>query len=151
MGGGAIPLFWIYMTSIIKGPVAPFSNLPIHAEYFQPSQFFISAITLGQTTTVTTTANDNYVVGQLVRFIIPPTFGTRQLNGQTGYVISLPAANQVQVAINSTGFDAFISDTAKTQPQLLPVGDVNSGQTNSNGITSILTFIPGSFINISPL
>lgn len=135
----------------IKGPIAPYSNVPINAQYYQPSQFFISAISLGITTTVTTTVNNNYVVGQECRLSIPPTFGTRQLNQQTGIVISLPAANQVQLNINSTGMDAFIAATDPTQAQILAIGDINSGVLNSNGNMATGTFIPGSFIDISPL
>lgn len=138
---------------IIKGPVAPYNNVAVNPQYYQPSQFFITAITRGMATTVTISVNDNYVIGQLVRFIIPEPYGIIQLNEQTGYVISLPAANQVIVDINSLNMDAFIPSPAKpgkTKPQILAVGDTNTGQINT-GRTGNKTYIPGSFINISPL
>lgn len=136
---------------IIGGPIAPYSNVPINAQFYQPSQFFISNVTLGTSTTVTTTVNHNYVVAQEVRLIIPPTNGCRQLNEATGYVTSIPAANQVIVSINSSqNVDAFKTSTAKTQPQILAIGDVNFGFNNANGIMNEGTYIPGSFINISP-
>lgn len=141
---------------ILNGPQAPESNPPIEPQFYQPSEFEISAISLGTTTTVTTVqspfgVNNNYVVGQLVRFLIPSTFGTRQLNGQVGYVIALPGTNQVTVAINtSLNYNAFIANPSygPTKPQLIPVGDINMGQINT-GRTGNLTYIPGSFINIS--
>jgi hypothetical protein len=208
------------------GPVALFNNLPIEIQFYQPSQFTISNVTLGTTTIVTTSVNNNYVVGQLVRLLIPPGYGCTQLNELSGYVISLPGANQVEVSINSSkNVNAFISSpfvatitnitkaskavltvnnpvsggsvliqnvggmtqlngnvyvvfaqntttitllvdstsfTTYTSggtatvfpingaiPQILAIGDVNSGQTNASGPSAVTTFIPGSFINIS--
>ena len=134
------------------GPVAILNNLPINAEFYQPSQFFISNITLGLTTIVTTTVNHNYVIGQLVRLIIPPQFGCRQLNEQQGLVLSIPASNQVELNINSNqNVDAFTASNAKTQPQILAIGDNNQGIISATGPIIPSTNIPGSFINISPL
>ena len=131
------------------GPIAPYNNVPIESQNYQPRQYFISAIILGQTTTVTTTINHDYVVGQECRLIIPPTNGCRQLNEQTGFVISIPASNQVELNINSSmNVDSFITSSSDTQPQILAIGDVNTGQINT-GITNNLTYVPGSFINIS--
>lgn len=143
--------------TFVSGPIAPQSNPPIEPEFYQPSQFEISAITLGTTTTVTTIqspfgVDNNYVVGQLVRFLIPPTFGTRQLNGQVGYVIALPGSNQVTVDIDtSRNYNAFIASPAyaPTPAQIIAVGDINTGQINTSGRTGNLTYVPGSFINIS--
>ena len=139
-----------FMSIPIVGPVAPYTNPPINPQFYQPSRFTVSNITLGQTTTVTTTVDVNYVVGQLCRLIIPTTSGCRQLNEASGYVLSLPATNQVQLAINSVGGSAFTASSAANQPQILAIGDINSGQNNINGPGTEITFIPGSFINISP-
>jgi len=72
---------------------------------------------------VTTSIDQNYVIGQLVRLDIPPGFGARQLNQQTGYVISIPAANQVVLTINSFNVDAFQTSTQITKPQIVAIGD----------------------------
>jgi hypothetical protein len=142
---------------LLSGPIPPFSNPPIQPQYYQPSVFVISAITLGQTTIITTTINMNYVIGQIIRLTIPEKYGCNLLNNQTGYVISLPNPNQVEVTINSTQSDPFIASPAylpfqpKTLPQIVAVGDVNSGINVSTGRVQSTTNIPGSFINISPL
>jgi len=136
----------------ITGPIAPYTNVPINPQWYQPNRFVISAVTLGQTTTITATANMNFVIGQLVRLLIPPLFGCIQLNELEGYVISIPAADQVVLTIDSSrNVDAFQTSSATTLPQIIPVGDVNSGQINANGPAFTKTYIPGSFINISPL
>lgn len=142
------------MTSIgtvISYPTPLYSNFPIQSQFYQPKRFFISAITLGFTTTVTTTADVDYVVGQEVRLLIPPSFGCRQLNEQTGLVLSVPSSNQVVINIYSLGGDPFVASSAATQAQILAIGDINSGVTNSNGRVLNGTYVPGSFINISPL
>src|SRR6185436_2925438 len=107
-------------------------------------------ITLGPTTLVTTTTDCNYVIGQLVRFIIPQANGTRQLNEHTGYVIDIPSANQVTVKIDSSSYDLFQTSTQPTQPQILAIGNINSGNINSSGNVNLGTYVPGSFLNISP-
>jgi len=135
---------------VISYPIPPYSNVPINAEYYEPNRFVITAITQGQTTIVTTSVDQNFVIGQLVRLIIPPPYGIRQLNEQEAYVISIPAANQVELAIDSSFMDPFKSSTFTTQPQILPIGDIGNGTQNSTGRISTGTFIPGSFINISP-
>ncbi len=136
-------------TPAIQGPVPPYSNVNIAPQNYQPSQFFISAITLGSTTFVTTLVNNNYVIGQQVKLVIPPSNGCRQLNGQQGIVLSLPAANQVEININSyQNVDQFVSSLAANQPQILAIGDINNGQTNANG-PKVTTYVQGSFINIS--
>lgn len=138
----------------IVGPVALYTNPPIEPQYFQPWSFTITNISLGATTTVTlsipSTTDLNYYVGQLVRFLIPPTFGCRQLNNETGYVISIPSSTQLEIKFNSLNADSYISSSASTKPQIVPVGDINSGRINSSGRINNGTFIKGSFINISP-
>lgn len=132
------------------GPIAPYNNVPIAPQNYQPSRFLISAIGLGKTTTITTTADMNYVVGQSVRLLIPSTFGSIQLNGITGLVLSLPASNQALLDIDSSGANAFIASSATTKAQIIAIGDVNYGNINSSGRVNNITYVPGSFINISP-
>ena len=132
------------------GPIALYNNLPIEPQNYKPRFFFISSITLGQTTTVTTTADQDYVIGQECRLIIPPTNGCRQLNEKKGFVISIPSSTQVVLNIDSSrNVDPFQTSSATTQPQILAIGDVNTGAINK-GKTCNVTYIPGSFINISP-
>jgi hypothetical protein len=135
---------------LLNGPIPPYSNPPIEPQNFIPSRFVITAITLGPTTFVTTSVNLNYVIAQECRLIIPQGYGCRQLNEMTGFVLSIPNPNEVELSINSTGDDPFISANLRQQPQILAIGDVNNGTTNTTGRQKTGTFIPGSFINISP-
>lgn len=136
------------------GPIPLYNNPTPTPQYFKPWRFNISAIAQGQTTLVTLVIPSvtvlNMVVGQLVRFIIPPTYGIRQLNEVQGYVILITLPNQVTIDVDSRFFDPFIASSQPTPAQLIPVGDVNSGAINTTGAQSTKTFIDGSFRNISP-
>jgi hypothetical protein len=140
-----------YTPPLIFGPIAPENNPPINPQYFQPSVFDISAISLGTTTTITTSVNHNYVIGQTIKLLIPQSYGSFQLNGLQGNVISIPAANQVTVTINSQNSNAFHIGSTTTPAQIIAIGDVNTGPINPNGRSNTSTQIQGSFINISPL
>lgn len=137
---------------VISYPIPLYQNLPIEPQFYQPRQFVISNLTLGLTTIITTTIDHDYVIGQEIRLLIPPSYGSYQLNEALGYVLSIPTSNQVQTSINSLrNVDAFIaSSSIIQQAQIVAIGDINSGQTNSSGRINNLTYIPGSFINISP-
>ncbi len=138
--------------SINPGPVPAYSNPPIQPQNFMPSMFFIEDILRGVSTLVTTSSNHNYVIGQLVRLLIPFGYGSRQLDGKQGYVVSIPSFSQVLVNINSQVCDAFIPNPSieKTKAQILAIGDINTGIISSTGRTVSSTAIPGSFQNISP-
>jgi hypothetical protein len=138
--------------SPFPGPIAPENNPPIMPQYFQPSRFEIIDIDLGITTTITTSDDMNYVIGQAVRLLIPETYGSFQLNELQGLVIEIPAADQVVVDINSTNSNQFIPNPTygPTKPQIIAIGDVNSGIISSSGRDIVNSRLPGSFTNISP-
>lgn len=142
--------------SVFPGPIASQNNPEIEPQWFEPSWFPIATITPGVTTSVTTSSSFgvdcNFVVGQLVRFVIPRYFGMQQLNFSQGYVLTVPGTNQITVGINtSQGYDAFIaSPTYSTEPaQVMAIGDINTGLPNT-GRSNNITTIQGTFINISP-
>lgn len=137
--------------SVVSFPTPAYSNVAIHDEFYQPSRFVISNISLGSTTFVTTLLNNNYVIGQEVRLLIPAEFGCFQLNGLIGYVLSLPNPNQVEISINSSfNVNSFISASSNQSPQIVAIGDINQGYVSNTGLTVPNPGIPGAFINISP-
>lgn len=137
------------------GPTPAYNNPPIQPQYYNPSRFDISAITPAsdnQTITVTTDTNHDYVAGQQVRLEIPRPYGSYQLNNVTGYVVSIPAADQVKLDIPFYNVNAFIASPSPSFPQLpqiVAIGDINTGVINSQGRSNTGIFIPGSFINVS--
>jgi len=130
------------------GPNAPYRNPPIHIETYVPKSFAISDITLGRTTKVTTSVPTQYIVGQLVRLLIPSFFGTRELSNQLAYVISV-TSNEITLNIDSSNFTAYKPTPAHytTPAQVIGVGDANYNTTNATapivGFNSLT--IPGAF------
>ncbi len=110
--------------------------------YF-PGETVITAITTGTTTTIDTASAHNLRVGQEVAFRIPNDWGTVQLNSLPntlvpgspvyGYVISVTDYNTVIVNIDSSAYTAFTSNVSfagavgRSFPQIVAVGDVNTG------------------------
>lgn len=155
MGAICPHLFRRIMTSstVISYPIPVYQNVPIHAEYYQPSVFVIARIFRGVTTLVETTLATNFVVGQEIRLLIPPQFGSIELNGKTGFVLSFNSPTIMEVSIDSSrNVTQYNSSAVATiqNPQVAAIGDVNTGVTNRTGLRDQGTFIPGSFINISP-
>jgi len=138
---------------VLSYPIPAYQNLPPEPEFYVPRRFVIEGITLGVTTIVTTTEDHNYVIGQECRLLIPSPFGSYQLNEVKGNVISIPADDQVELSIDSSrNVDAYIASSV-TYPcvaQIVAIGDFNSGAINANGRIENITYIPGSFRNISP-
>jgi hypothetical protein len=141
------------MSNYFNPPSAYLANVPVNITYYTPQEYEISAITFGNTTTITATEDVDYVVGQEIRLHIPQWFGARELNQQLAYVISLPAANQVEININtSLGVAPFIPSPTygPTPPSICPIGTIRNGQINVISRTNVRIDVPGSFINISP-
>lgn len=137
-----------------SNPQAPERNPPIVPQFYAPSVFYVDAITLGSTTTVTTAVAHNYFVGTSVRMHIGNTYGTVQLNEMTGIVLSIPTPTQVVLSIDSSQFNKFIASPSygPTKPQICGVGDYNSGVSNNlYGRVNNQTYINGSFVNTSPI
>ncbi len=140
------------MSHYINPPYPAYANPPIRSDYYIPGRFVITEIQTGNMTTVTTALEHNYVVGQLVRLDLTMGNGCRGLNKKTSYVVSIPSDTQILLDIDSTQENPFVANPENTNssPQVIAVGDINSGQQNANGRNNVKTYIPGSFINISP-
>lgn len=132
---------------------AGFCKQVLYPDLYIPFNTIVTAIGLGVSTTITTSVNHEFVVGQEVNFVIPEisasVWGTTELNGIKGFVTSIPALNQIVVNINSSAFTAFAYPTSAvaalgmTFPQVIPVGDANTGY--SGPIVPLPQTIPGAF------
>lgn len=167
-------------TAISGSPSGAYVKKVLYPFMYVPQTNVISALTLAATTTVTTTAYHNFVVGQEVAFRVPTAWGTTQLNSLPnstipgspvyGYVTSITDNWTFVVNINSSSYTAFnVNQTVAsvpglTFPQVLSVGDVNTGgslitstsalypspsyPTSSGGVATINgPAIRGSFVN----
>lgn len=97
---------------------------------FTPYVSYIVSLTTGATTTVVTSAPHGLSAGDFVRLVIPSPWGTTQISGQQGQVISVSANGlSFVVGINSSAASAFAFPTTAqagagvTWPQVIPFGD----------------------------
>ena len=163
-------------TALSGSPAGAFVKKVLYPFLYAPGESVISALSLGSTTVVTTTAPHNLVVGSQVAFRVPSAWGTTQLNSLPdvaipgspvyGYVVAVGSSTQFTVSINSSSYTAFNTNPSVASvpglsfPQVVAVGDVNSGgvQISSgsalypspsvNGVTTINgPAIQGAFVN----
>jgi len=130
-------------TALSGSPSGAYVRKVLYPYLYFPGTCVISAITTGTTTTIDTASAHNFVVGQEVAFRIPSAWGTVELNSLPnsvtpgspiyGYVVAVTDYNTVVVNINSSSYTAFNSNQTfasfpgLTFPQIVAVGDVNTG------------------------
>lgn len=130
-------------TALTGSPSGAYVQKVLYPFLYSPGTNFIEALTLGNTTTVTTTAPHNFVVGQEIGFRIPSAWGTTQLNtlpntftpGSPQYYFVTSVTNSTTFVCNavSSGYTAFNTNQPVTSvpglqlPQVFAVGDVNTG------------------------
>lgn len=166
-------------TNLSGSPSGAYVQKVLYPFLYEPAVAYISAVTTGTTTTITTTTPHNFVTGQEIAFRIPTAWGPKELNSLPdtlipgspiyGYVQSITDNFTFVCNINSTGYTAFTtaqsvaSVPGLTPPQVISVGDVNTGgnlysggalypspsfPTSSGGVSSINgPAIRGAFVN----
>jgi hypothetical protein len=143
----------------------------LYPALYAPAVSFVSAVTLANPCVVSLTMPGNYVVGQEVAFRIPLPWGPFQLNSLPdliipgspiyGYVTAVSASlttPTITVNIDATAFTAFNANQpfanfrGLTFPQVVPVGDINSGGwpfTASSGLYPSPNFWNGNSNSLS--
>lgn len=130
-------------TAISGSPAGSTVSQILYPDLYAPPGNIIAGITTGSTTTITTTYNHDFEVGQEIAFRIPSVWGTVELNSLPnflipgspiyGYVTSIVDNLTFVCSFNSTGFTAYNSNQpvatvpGLSWPQVTPVGDVNTG------------------------
>lgn len=154
-----------FNSATATGNVGSFKQV-LYPSLYAPGNAFITALTLGATTVVSTTSPHNFVVGQEVAFRMPTPWGATQLNSLPdviipgspiyGFVTAVNSSTQVVVNINSTGYTAFNTNQSFASvkglsfPQIVAVGDNNSGS-NQFGFNSPTVFNGTSTVAVSTI
>lgn len=147
-------------TALSGSPSGAYVKKVLYPFIYSPSVSFISAVTRGSTSTVVTTAPHNLSVGSQVAFRIPRQYGIVELNSLPdvaipgspiyGYVVSVTDSKTVVVSLNSSSFSAYANNVAVASvpglsfPQMIAVGDVNSG---GDSISSGSALYPSPSVN----
>ncbi len=118
----------------------------INTSLYYPQNRVIAQITQANPMVVTTLVQQNYQIGDVVRFAIPTAYGMQQLNSSTN---GLPLQFTVSAVNNAVGtqtvtfantdssaYTAFVSLLAAQYPQSLPVM-IPQGEGNTNNLIGI--------------
>lgn len=96
-------------------------------QLFSPRSRFITALTLGASTSVVTSVDHGYGVGEFITLAIPAAFGTSEINGLSGRISSITSANEFVVEIDSAAASAFAFPASASVPfsfaYAVPAGD----------------------------
>jgi hypothetical protein len=127
-------------TALSASPTGATCTQIFFSDVYAPQVNTPATITTGATTTISTTFNHNFVVGQQIAFHIPPAWGITELNSSAslgsplyGYVTSITDNLTFVCNINSLGFTAYntnqpvASVPGMSTPTVCPVGDINTG------------------------
>lgn len=111
-----------------------------------PSSLQITAITLSNPAVITValdpvTSANTYIPGQLVKMVVPRSYGMEQIAGKT-LKITAVNGNNLSVNIDSNQFDPFIipAITAEQPASIAPSGSRNlqfSNNTNQIGFQNL--------------
>lgn len=96
---------------------------------YMPAVRDILAITNANPAQVTTTFANSYVVGTIIRFVIPNNYGMTLLNGLQCTIIQLVSDTEFLVNVDTTDIDPFVIPTLQpgnnyTSAQIVPIGEV---------------------------
>ena len=96
-------------------------------QLFSPRSRFITALTLGASTSVVTSVDHGYGVGEYITLAVPAAFGSSEINGLSGRVLSITSANEFVVDIDSAAASAFAFPASASVPfsfaYAVPAGD----------------------------
>lgn len=82
-----------------------------------PMYLLISDVTNTNPMEVEVSTPNTYIVGQVVYFSVPFTYGMYQLNGMTGEIIDVDTTNTIfTIAIDASQFDPFTIPSSGEQP-----------------------------------
>lgn len=95
---------------------------------YQPALRVIAGITNSSPAVVTTTVNNQYLAGTIVRLIVPPGFGMVQANQLVGTILPLTDTT-FAINIDTTNFDVFTLPSSfppgYNDAQVIPIGEEN--------------------------
>lgn len=106
----------------------------------EPRYLYVTGISQAAQTVVTVSCVHNYVVGELVRFNVPQSFGMSEISGLTGKVIAVTDYTMT-LDIDSSAFTAFAFPASTGVPTvqlfatLAPAGQ----RTQYNSVTGVQT------------
>ena len=102
---------------------------------FQPRRRLISAVTNASTGEITTTEDHGYILGQIVRVIVPEAYGMK-IDYKIGTVLTVPTDDTFTVNIDTSILNEYVTPTeppAFTAAQVVPISGIELNNTSITG------------------
>jgi len=120
-----------YMSTLgVAGTTGSWMSVNFDPMYY-PRRRFITKISQAAQAVVTLSVTHGYQVGQLVRMVVPASFGMTQMNGLQATIVAVDTTtttgNTITLNVNSSAFTAFAYPVAASVPftsaQVVPMGE----------------------------
>lgn len=113
----------------------PPGNIFLPPSQVIPQFLVITSITKANQAVVTVSTANFFVIGQLVKFSVPSSYGMYEIDQMKAEIISIDATNLIfTVSINTTQFNAFVTpSTFQEQPATMSP----SGSRNIYNVTTV--------------
>jgi hypothetical protein len=119
-----------YMAQIVAATTFGWRKIEFNP-IFYPRRRYITSITQAAEAVVTLSVTHGYQVGQLVRMVVPSSYGMSQMNGILATIIDIDtdtaAGNTITLNVDSSSFDAFAFPLTAAAPfspaECVPVGE----------------------------
>ena len=98
-------------------------------QLIEPRSRAIVDLTLGASTTVKTSVDHGYAVGQYITLVVPSEFGSSEISGQSGRISAISSANEFVVEIDSSAASTFAYPASGSVPFTFPQAVVAGDQT----------------------
>lgn len=98
-------------------------------QLIEPRARYIVDLTLGASTTVKTSVDHGYAVGQYITLSVPASFGSSEISGQSGRISAISSANEFVVDIDSSAASAFAYPASASIPFSFPFAVVAGDKT----------------------
>ncbi len=143
-------------TALTSSPYGAYVKQVYSSYLYQPGIYNITNVSQAVQAVVSTTAKHNLSIGSRVGFRISNRWGMSNLNGLYATVLQVNTPQSFTLDLDTSGFMPFTTNVpvlyvpGLTFPQVVTVGDVNSGggipEVNSISVSNGPT-IDGAFIN----
>ena len=100
------------------------NNGAVQRPIFQPALRVVTDITNAFECVVTTSFDNNFFTGDIVRIIIPLGWGMQQINGQFS-AITVLTPTTFSMSIDTTNYDVFNDPNNDQFAQCIPIAEVN--------------------------
>lgn len=138
-----------YMSTIVAGTTGSWMLINFDPIYY-PRRRYITAITQATQAVVTLSVTHGYIVGQLIRMVVPAAYGMIQMDGLQATIVAIntntSSGNTITLNINSSAFTAFVFPLTAASP-FSPALTVPMGEDTADALSQGADILSDATVN----